>query len=170
MSQIFRSIKWDPSPAIRLQSWPILSEFRSLQTVEKWMYQRILIQVGCDQQTMSHLSLFSLFEKSLSVYQSRLMMFSKKKKEFKNTNIEKVILIELSSNFQSSCHCILLNLSLFIFHLIDLKIWDMVLSQKCNNENYLTIRNMKVVFYLIIGPEYSFDFESIIFQKVHEKN
>jgi hypothetical protein len=65
-----------------------------------------------DQQIMSHLS---LFEKSLSLYQSRLMMFSKKK-IFKNTNIEQVIVIvtQLSSNIQSSYHCILLNLSLFI--------------------------------------------------------
>jgi hypothetical protein len=53
----------------------------------------------------------SLFEKSLSLYQSRLMLF--KKKELKSTNIEQVIVIELSSNFQSSYHCILLNLSLF---------------------------------------------------------
>jgi hypothetical protein len=32
-------------------------------------------------------------------------------------------------------------------HLIDLKIWDMILSQKCNNGNYLTFWNMKVVIY-----------------------
>jgi hypothetical protein len=40
-----------------------------------------------DQQIMSHLS---LFEKTLSLYQSRLIMF---KKKFKNTNIEQVIVI-----------------------------------------------------------------------------
>jgi hypothetical protein len=33
-------------------------------------------------------------------------------------------------------------------HLIDLKIWDMILSQKCNNGNYLTFWNMKVVFFM----------------------
>jgi hypothetical protein len=32
-----------------------------------------------DQQIMPHLSLLSPFEKSLSLYQSRLMMFAKKK-------------------------------------------------------------------------------------------
>jgi hypothetical protein len=41
------------------------------------------------QQIMCHLS---LFEKSLSLYQSRLMMFLKKI-IFKNTNIEQVIVI-----------------------------------------------------------------------------
>jgi hypothetical protein len=59
---------------------------------------------------MSHLSLLSLFEKSLSLYQSRLMIFSRKK----YSNIEQVIVIQLSSNFQSSYHCILLSLSLSI--------------------------------------------------------
>jgi hypothetical protein len=61
---------------------------------------------------MSHLS---LFEKGLSLYQSRIVL---KKKIFKNTNIEQVIVTHLSSNFQSSSHCILLNLSLFIAEVI----------------------------------------------------
>jgi hypothetical protein len=65
-------------------------------------------------------------------------------------------------------------------HLIDLKIWDMILSQKCNNENHLTIWNMKVVFFMHPSVQYEYDLlnrqksllfvKSQIFDVVHLKS
>jgi hypothetical protein len=67
---------------------------------QRWTNKRIIHY--SDQQIMCHLS---LFEKSLSLYQSRLMMFKKK-------HVQKC----KYWNFQSSYHCILLNLTLFSFY------------------------------------------------------
>jgi hypothetical protein len=89
---------------------------------------------------MSHLF---LFEKSLSLYQSRLMMFSKIQ------NIEQVIVIQLSSNFQSSYHCILLNLSL--------------------NLNLLTAVRTRTSFIHSIGRQSIFKLNRYLFTFTHKR-
>jgi hypothetical protein len=124
-SQIFKSIKWDPSPAIHLQSWPISSESRSPQTVEKWMYLRILIQVLFNW----YCSIGNKFTQATWINILRYIHFSTVCGE--RDSLEMGQLWRRIAGLGS--------------HLIDLKIWD-IGSQKCNNENYLTFWIMKVVF------------------------
>jgi hypothetical protein len=61
--------------------------------------------------SINKLCLICLFSKKACVF---IKVGCFQKKIFTNTNIEQVIVIQLSSFFQSSYHCILLNLSLLI--------------------------------------------------------
>jgi hypothetical protein len=135
MSEIFRSIKWDPSPAICLQSWPILSESRSVHTVEKWMYLRILIPVGCVkllpiEQNNKHIDYFKIY----SVNSLCAVIFWSIGNNFTQPTWINILRYIHFSTVRSERDSLKMGqlwrqIAGLGSHLIDLKIWDMVLSQ-----------------------------------------
>jgi hypothetical protein len=154
VSQIFRSIKWDPNLAIRLQSWRFLSESRSLHTVEKWTYVRILIQVGYVKllPIEQNITALIVYFKIYSVNSLCAMIVCSIGNNFTQPTWINILRYIYFSTVCSERDLTLGQLWRLIAelgsHLIDLKIRDMVLSQESNNGNYLTFWNMKVVFFM----------------------